>query len=151
VASYLCTIPRKNAWYWQLSKEVGMWGVPIGRNRNTPYADIGDGLLIWVGGRGYVAEATVVGPPEPPTGVENAPWPGGTYNFELIVPMTVVTEVRQGIYLPFVGDVQRDTGFSKAMFRRSFVRIPDPVFGRITRALASRALEEQRSAPSVGV
>jgi hypothetical protein len=143
-------MPRKNAWYWELSKEVGMWAIPVGRNRNTPNANIGDGLLIWIGGRGYIAEATVVGTPEPPTSIENAPWPGGTYNFELIVPMSIVTEVREGIYLPFVGDTQRDTGFSKTMFRRSFVPIADPVFNTITKALASQALEE-RQAPSVGV
>ena len=68
--------------------------------RGRPRAKAEDHLLIWLGGRGYVAEALVTGLPIVPRAKEEVPWPGGLYRFAYVVPMRVVAEVREPINFP---------------------------------------------------
>jgi hypothetical protein len=143
VATYLCTISRESPNNWALCKQAGMWGIPLAAKVGYRRVEVGDHLLIWVGGRGYVAEAIVTDVPRSPRNRDEAPWPGGTYRFGLVVPMRVINEVQTPVRFPFVGDKQADTGLSKAMFRRSFVRLPDDVSATISSALAAQAREEK--------
>jgi hypothetical protein len=59
--------------------------------------------------------------------------------------MEVVVEVQTAVRFLFIGDKQKETGLSKAMFRRSFVKLSPSVYGQISEALAAQAVEEQKA------
>lgn len=126
-ATYLCSVSRTNPKNWQLARDVGMWGLTAKSRERQRSVQPGDRLVFWVGGRGYVGEGLVVEPPRAPRNKVEAPWPGGLYTFPVVVPMVVTRELRTPLLLEFVGDKQRQTNLSKAVFRRSLYRLPDSV------------------------
>jgi hypothetical protein len=138
VSWYVCTIGRQSPGNWDLCKQVGLYGIPSGRAR-PPRVEVGDRLLVWQGGRGYIAEAMITGPMRVPISRAEAPWPGGTYRFGYVVPIQVTFETRSPLKLPFNGDKQSVTGFSKNLFRRSFSLVPDQAATHVS----SKLREEQ--------
>jgi hypothetical protein len=122
--TYLCTVSRSNPDNWTLARDAGMWGLTA-RRHNLGLLKPGDHLVFWVGGRGYVGQGKVVGPPRAPRSTAEAPWPGGMYVFTTVIPMVVTKELKSPIFLPFDGDKQRDTNLSKGAFRRSLYKVPD--------------------------
>jgi hypothetical protein len=101
--------------------------------------------LVWQGGRGYVAEATVTGPVRIPNNENEAPWPGGIYRFAYVVPIKVVLEVKSPFWLSFVGNEQSSTGLSKGKFQLSFAPISDRAATYV-----STALRERKAAEALG-
>jgi hypothetical protein len=140
---FVCTIGIKSPGNWDLCKQVGAYGVSGGHGR--PHAKAEDHLLIWLAGRGYVAEAVVTGPPTVPRTKEEAPWPGGLHRFGFVVPMRVVVEVREPISFPFVGHVQPDTGVSTAQLQRGMAAIADPGAMTVSAALRKQVIEEAQA------
>ncbi len=138
MAWWLCTISSKTPRNWDVCKEVGLYGIPGERNRARE-VKVEDGLLIWMGGKGYLAEARVVDAPRVPKSRAEAPWGGGTLRFRWVVPFELVTELRKPLAFPFQGQTQVRTGFSKNMFLRSFTSVLDEPAGVVVAALREAA------------
>lgn len=142
VTWYVCTIGRANPGNWELCKQVNLYGIPGARRRaRRPRVEIGDRLLVWQGGKGYIAEAAVVGPARIPSNNNEAPWPGGTYRFAYVIPIEVLLEVQSPLKLSFVGNEQSGTGLAKGKFQLSLSSIPDKAATYV-----STALREKRDA-----
>lgn len=139
---FICTISKEAPRNWELCKQVGLYGIPGTTARRRPEVEVGDRLLVWQGGAGYIAEATVTGPVRIPASKAEAPWPGGTYRFAYIVPIEVTVEVQSPLKVPFVGDKQAGTGFSKVLFRRSFVLVSDKAARHVSRELLEKRDKE---------
>lgn len=145
---YLCTIGKASPGNWELCKQVGLYGIPGGHiNRpggriGRPHVEVGDRLLVWQGGAGYIAEAQVTGPARIPRDKQEAPWPGGIYRFAYVVPIEVVLEVKSPLNLSFIGNQQSGTGFATGTFQRSFVAIPDKAATYVSNALREKHAAE---------
>jgi hypothetical protein len=122
---YLCTIGRTTPGNWELCKQIGLYGIPCGRRDRRPRVEVGDHLLVWQGGKGYIAEAVVSGAARTPRSEAEAPWPGGIRRFAYVIPIEVVTEVKSPLKLAFDGDDQEKTGFAKGKFQLSLSPIPE--------------------------
>lgn len=142
---FLGTVSRYSPQNWELAKGVGLWGVSASRVRTARATEEGDRLIIWLGGRGYVAVCLINGSSRSPRNATEAPWEGGTYQWAAVVPFSIELEVPDPVWLPFKGDRQEKTGFSKARFRSSFQRLPDTDGRSIVTLLRKRASEEQRA------
>ena len=140
---FVFTIGQSNPGNWELCKEVGAYGVSFGSGR--PRAKKEDRILIWLGGRGYVAEAVVTGPPTEARTEEEVPWPGGLNRYAYLVPIRVVVEVREPVNFPFVGRVQPETGVKTAHLQRGMATIPDSAAMKISAAIRKQAIEEERA------
>ena len=140
---FVCAIGSSNPGNWNLCKKVGAYGVSLGIGR--PSIREKDRILIWLGGRGYVAEAVATGPPTKPHTKEEVPWPGGLYRFAYVVPINVVAEVREPIYFPFVDRVQPETGVKTAHLQRGISLIPDSGAMKISAAIRKRVIEEEQA------
>lgn len=138
---HLCTIGQAAPANWDLCKQVGLYGIP-GSRFGRPRAETGDHLLVWQGGAGYIAEAAVTGPARIPNSKKEAPWPGGIYRFEYVIPIEVVLEVKSPLKFPFVGNEQSGTSFPKGKFQRSFAPIDDEAAMYVSAALRERRAEE---------
>jgi hypothetical protein len=131
---FLCTIGSKTPDNWMLCKQVGLYGINRPRN-DRPHAEVGDQLLVWQGGAGYIAQAAVTGPVRSPSNKNEAPWPGGPDRFAHVVPIEVLFEVTSPLMLPFVGNEQSGTGFTKGIFQRGFSPIPEEAAMYVSTAL----------------
>ncbi len=140
---FVCAIGKSSPGNWDLCKEANAYGVLGGQGR--PRAKAEDHLLIWLGGRGYVAEALVTGLPIVPRAKEEVPWPGGLYRFAYVVPMRVVAEVREPINFPFVRNVQPETGVSTAQLQRGMALIPDSGAMKVSAAIRKQVIEEAQA------
>ena len=139
-SSYVCTISRTAPRNWTLCRDIGLYGIP-GHNR-TPNAKRGDRIFIWLGGKGYIAEAVVTEDPRPPKSRSEAPWPGGLYSFGWVIPFELVLEVKEAVSFPFVGQRQERTGVSKSGLQRSLAVLSTEGADVITTALRERAEAE---------
>lgn len=139
MAWYLCTVSRAERGNWARCKGVGLWGVPRGPKVHTQ-VQVGDHLLFWIGRVGYVGYGVVSGPPRRPKSREEAPWPGGKYRFETVVPFTLQIETQTPIHVPFKGAVQNETGFTTVMFQRGFSPVSDSSASRITSLILDQEL-----------
>jgi hypothetical protein len=137
------SIGRSNLGNWDLCKKVNAYGVSIGAGR--PSVKEQDRIVVWLGGRGYVAEAVVTGPPTKPLTREEVPWPGGLDRFAYIVPIRVVAEVREPINFPFVGRVQPETGINKAHLQRGIASMPDSGATKISTAIREQVIKEAKA------
>jgi len=145
VSWWLGTISKQSPGNWSLCKEVGLFGIPGERSRIS--AQPGDRLLVWMGGKGYIAEARVIGDVRIPANRSEAPWGGGTMRFSRVVPIEVVTEVRTPVRFPFEGQVQTGTGFNKNMFLHSFVSVTDAAADVVVKALEEASARERAQTP----
>lgn len=139
--SYVCTISRNTPRNWTLCREVGLYGIP--GHKRIPTAKKGDRIFIWLGGKGYVAEAVVTEDPRSPKTRSEAPWPGGLYSFGWVIPFELVLEVKEGVSFPFVGQRQERTGVSKSGLQRSLALLSTEGADVITTALRERAEAEE--------
>jgi hypothetical protein len=139
----VCTIGKSSPDNWNLCKKVSGFGVSFASGR--PRAKEGDRILIWLGGRGYVAEAVVTGSPTKARTEEEVPWPGGLKRFGYVVPIKVVAEVREPINFPFVGRVQPETGVHKAQLQRGIASISDPGATKISAAIRKQVVKEAQA------
>jgi hypothetical protein len=137
VSWYVCTIGKATPGNWELCKQVHLFGIPRSTT-GRPHVQVGDHLLIWLGGRGYAAEAAVTGPARIPNSEEEAPWPGGTDRFAYVIPIEVVLEVTAPLYLPFVDNRQSGTNFPNGYFRRSLSGVPDEPAMHVIAALREK-------------
>jgi hypothetical protein len=142
---YVCTIGRASPGNWELCKQVGLYGIPggrgLGRSRR-PRIEGGDHLLVWQGGKGYIAEAMATGPIRIPNNDSEVPWPGGTYRFTYVVPIEVLLEVKSPLKLSFVGNEQAGTGLPKGKFQLSLASIPDEAAKYVRTALREKQAAE---------
>src|SRR5690348_725919 len=97
--TFLCTISRTSPDNWTLCKQTGLWGVARATKRRMSRIEVGDRLFVWLGGRGFVAEAVVAAPPRPPRNASEAPWEGGLYRFTFVIPIEVIRELAAPIRL----------------------------------------------------
>jgi len=123
-----------------------MYGIP---GERTPSVKQGDRIFIWMGAKGYIAEAVVTGDPRPPKSSAEAPWPGGTYTFGWVFPFDLVREVKQPVSFPFTGQRQDKTGVSKSGLQRSLT-IVSPEGAEVIHAglLAQAHAEAHGNVPS---
>ncbi|MCC3298469.1 hypothetical protein [Arthrobacter caoxuetaonis] len=142
MAWYLCAISPNEPRNWQLCKERGLWGY----TRGTPKCEAGDHLLFWIGKRGYIGYGLVTDMPRRPRSKADAPWAGGTDRFTAVVPMTVQVEIAEPVFLPFVNNVQQDTGFNTGQLQRGMSLVPNDAATRITARLLERYFEAQGEA-----
>lgn len=140
---FVCTIAKSSPGNWDLCKQASAYGVPGRRGRPRVQAE--DRLLVWLAGRGYVAEAVVTGPAKVPHTTAEAPWPGGIYRFGYIVPMQVVAEVREPINFPFVNGIQPDTGVSTSQLQRSLALVSDSGAIKVSTAIRKKMMEETQA------
>lgn len=140
---FLGTVSRDSPQNWPLAKQVGLWGVTKRRAPAARRVETGDQIIIWLGGRGYGAVCHVTAPARSPKGAAEAPWEGGVYQWQFVVPFEVVIELDAPLWLPFNGDSQERTGLSKAQFRSSFQSLPDDK-GAVIVALVQRAKKEAK-------
>ena len=137
---FVFSIGKSTPRNWDLCKEVGAYGVSVGSGR--PKVKEEDRILIWLGGRGYVAEAIATGPPTEPSTEEEVPWPGGLDRYAYVVPIRLVAEVREPINFRFIGRVQPETGVKTSHLQRGIASISDPGAIKISTAIRERAVEE---------
>ncbi len=140
---FVCTIGQSTPGNWDLCKQVGAYGVSVGSGRPSIKED--DRIVVWLGGRGYVAEAVVTGHLIVPRTEEDVPWPGGLNRYAYLVPIHVVAEVRNPIYFPFVGRVQPETGVKTAHLQRGLSLIPDSGAIRISAAIREQVINEEQA------
>ncbi len=124
MAWYLCTIGAKQPGNWDIAKAHGIWGIPASPFGRRIRATIGDDLLFWLGGKGFIARGIVTGPPVTPLSKQEAPWPGSHYRFRVVIPMKVVLEAPQPVRFRFEGFIQEETGLNKNMFLGGFTEMP---------------------------
>ncbi|MFD7767615.1 hypothetical protein [Streptomyces sp. NPDC059787] len=137
---YVCTISRKSPRNWTLCREIGLYGIP--GHRRAPRAKKGDRIFIWMGGKGYIAEAVITEEPRTPKNRCEAPWPGGLYSFGWVIPFDIVLEVKDGVPFPFIGQRQERTGVSKSGLQKSLVLLSTEGAEVIREALRERAENE---------
>lgn len=140
---FVCTIAKSSPRNWDLCKQARAYGVPGHRGRPRVQAE--DRLLIWLAGRGYVAEAVVTGPATVPQTTADAPWPGGIYRYGYIIPMRVVAEVQEPVTFPFVHGIQPETGISTSQLQRSLALVSDTGAIKVSAALNKQMMEETQA------
>jgi hypothetical protein len=59
--------------------------------------------------------------------------------------MRVVAEVQRPIHFPFVGNIQPETGVSKAQLQRSIALIPDAGASIVSAAIRKQVIEEAQA------
>lgn len=138
MAWFVCSISPNEPRNWELCKEYGLWGYTRGMAKSVP----GDHLLYWVGRRGYIGYGLVTDHPRLPRSRADAPWPGGTYRFTAVVPMKVLVEVTKPLFLPFVNNVQEQTGINTAHLQRGMSVMSDSAAAAVTIRLLERYLAE---------
>lgn len=145
--AYVCVISRNSPRNWTLCREVGLYGIP---GHRTPSARKGDRLFVWMGGKGYIAEAVITEDPRPPRRREEAPWPGGTYTYGWVIPFEIIRETKEGVAFPFVGQRQEKTGITKSGLQRSLTVVGDEGVKVIRAGLRERAKAEALDVENVG-
>jgi hypothetical protein len=140
---FVCSISRSEPRNWYLCKKVGHYGIPAGRKASR--FSVGDRMVVWLGGQGFVAEAIVSGPPSVPKSTTDAPWPGGTVKYGFIVPFDLSVEVLTPIHIPFAGQRQERTQIGKAQLRNSFSQIPATTGEMVSSLLRDQATEEAQA------
>ena len=118
-----------------------MYGIP--GHKRTPSARKGDRIFIWMGGKGYIAEAVVTEDPRAPRSRAEVPWPGGLYSYGWVIPIEILLEVKKGVMFPFVGQRQERTGVTKSGLQRSLTVVGDDGAKVISEGLRQRAKEEE--------
>ena len=108
-----------------------------------PKCQVGDHLLFWIGKRGYIGYGGVTDMPRRPRSKADAPWAGGTGRFTAVIPMAVQLEIAEPIFLPFVNNVQQDTGFNTGHLQRGVSLMPDDAATRITARLLERDFQTE--------
>lgn len=139
-STYVCTISRNTPTNWAKCRSVGLYGVP-GHNR-PPGVKKGDRIFVWMGGKGYIAEAVVTEDPRVPKSRQEAPWPGGLYSYGWVVPIDIILEVKEGVSFPFVGQRQERTGVTKSGLQRSLTLVSEEGVRVIRAGLHQRAKDE---------
>ena len=139
--AYVCTIGKASPRNWPLCREIGLYGIP-GHSRK-PAARKGDRMFVWMGGRGYIAEAVISEDPRPPTSRAEAPWPGGVYSFGWVIAFDLLLEVEKPVWFPFVGPNQQHTGVSKSGLQRGLARLGTEGAEIIAAALREEAETER--------
>lgn len=136
---WLATVSKHHPRNWELCKDAGLFGY----SRGLAKCEEGDHLLVWHGGRGYMAYGVITGAPFVPRNRAEAPWPGGLYRFTSVVPFKVQLELPTGgIYLKFRDNVQELTGFNTAKLQHSLSAIPDEAAALVTERLLEAELGE---------
>lgn len=102
----------------------------------------GDHLLFWIGRKGYIGYGVVTGQPRKPLTKADAPWIGGTERFTAVVPMVVQLETSTPLFLPFINNLQKDTGFNTAHLQRGMSKVSEEAATLITERLLTKYLEE---------
>lgn len=140
MAWWLGSISSKSAGNWDLCKAVQSYGVPgVGIHASSVRVD--DRLMIWLGGKGYVASCTVTSAPRVPKDHAEAPWSGGLRRFSWVIPFRVDCEVEHGWKPPFTGSVQTVTGVTKNMLMMSFVPMLDRIADLVVEQLCGAPVE----------
>lgn len=146
--TYVCTISRNTPSNWEKCRGVGLYGIP--GHKRSPSAKKGDRIFIWMGGKGYIAEAVITEDPRPPKSRQEAPWPGGLYSFGWVIPFDIVVEVKAAVSFPFVGQHQERTGVSKSGLQRSLTLVGAEGVKVIRAGLRERAKTETADAEKAG-
>lgn len=129
---YVAAISKQSTHNWDLCKDVGLFGISTqGRRVNITNVEKGDKILVWIGGKGFVARATINSVPRPPRDKGETPWGGGLHRFGIVIPISVDIEVESPIWLGFKDGKQIDTGMSQFALRKSFSLIDDSVAKKI--------------------
>jgi len=125
---FVGAIATQSAHNWQLCKDVNLFGISTnGRKVGASNIKKGDKLLVWLGGRGFVGIADIVGPARNPASRDEAPWGGGLHRFGLVFPIRVKFEPSAPVWLGFAGGKQVRTGMPQFSIRKGFSMIPDSV------------------------
>lgn len=123
---FVGAIAKESAHNWDLCKEIKLFGISTG-GRKVGASNIkkGDKLLVWLGGSGYIAVATVAGVPRNPVSREEAPWGGGLHRFGLVFPIKVDFEPNDPVWLGFKNGKQERTELPQFSIRKGFSSVPD--------------------------
>ena len=125
---YVAAISKQSPNNWNLCKQVGLFGISTqGRKIGISEIKKNDQVLVWLGGRGFVATASIVSSPRQPKNRDETPWGGGIYRFGIVIPIVVTFEVKEPVWLGFENGRQILTGLSQFSLRKSFSVIPDEV------------------------
>jgi len=139
---YVAAISKQSTHNWNLCKDVGLFGISTqGRRVNISNIEKGDKILVWIGGKGFVARATINSVPRPPIDKSETPWGGGLYRFGLVIPISVDLEVERPIWLGFQNGKQAETGMSQFALRKSFSLIEDSVAQKIDSLLRNNQVQ----------
>src|SRR3981081_722557 len=99
VTHFLGPVSRQSPQNWDLAKQIGLWGITRARLSTARMVSQGDRLIIWLGGKGYVAECVLTGPSRSPRNLIEAPWEGGTYHWAAVVPFKIDFELSKPVWL----------------------------------------------------
>lgn len=121
-------MPRKNAGNWPICKEHGLWWISQANHGvETSRVKIGDRLLFWISGQGFVGYGTVSGPVYAPTSREEVPWPGVLYRWGLVVPFHLNFDCPYPVKLKFNASKMEKTFITTYALRRGFSPIDEHV------------------------
>ncbi|WP_152969882.1 hypothetical protein [Arthrobacter sp. Edens01] len=73
----------------------------------------------------------------------DAPWAGGIHRFTASIPMKVLLEVKNPIFLPFRNNIQTETGLNTANFQRGMSLMSDDVATRLNGRLFEQYILEE--------
>jgi len=129
---FVAAISKQSPRNWDLCKQVGLFGVSTqGRKIGISGISKGYRLVVWMGGRGFVAITTIDEKPRPPADKSETPWGGGIYRFGIVIPFSIDIEVEKPLWLGFQNGKQEKTGMPQYSLRKSFSLIPDSVGSKI--------------------
>lgn len=145
MAVFLGTVSRQSPGYWKLARDAGVWGVTSARAAAARRVEAGDSVIIWLGGRGYRALCTATAPCWSPKGPSEAPWEGGVYQWQHVVPFTVTAELGRPAMAPLQRRCPRADRPVESAVPSSFQSVPDEKGAAISSLSRQAKMREQRS------
>ena len=121
---FICTLSRESFKNWEICKEISFWGIASGDKKpNLDRAKIGDHLVIYAAGRGFIATALVTGEMKRPKTREEAPWAGGIYRYGALVPFKILLELEAPLKITFTNMVFDGTSIHTSRLQKGFSMI----------------------------
>lgn len=121
---FICTLSKESYKNWEICKEISAWGIASGEKKpKLDRAKVGDHLIIYAAGRGFIAVGLVTGEMKRPQTREDAPWSGGIYRYGALVPFKVLLELEEPMQIPFTKMVFDGTSVHSSRLQKGFSMI----------------------------
>jgi hypothetical protein len=121
---FICTLSRESFKNWEICKDVSAWGIASGEKKpKLDRAKVGDHLIIYAAGKGFIAVGLVTGEMKRPQSKEEAPWSGGIYRYGALVPFRVLLELKEPLQIPFTKMVFNGTSIHTSRLQKGFSMI----------------------------